>query len=108
VDLADTFLSATTFAELRRGLDKLPKGRKRRELEVWLPAEVAVEYGERIFAVDAVVADLAGKLSVEAERWIESRSDRLFAAATALVHELSVATLNRKHFERLGVALVEF
>ena len=28
--------------------------------------------------------------------------------ATAMVHEMDVATLNRKHFERLGVELAEF
>jgi predicted nucleic acid-binding protein len=32
----------------------------------------------------------------------------LLIAATARVHKLSVATLNRKHFEKLGVELVEF
>jgi predicted nucleic acid-binding protein len=28
--------------------------------------------------------------------------------ATAMVHDMGLATLNRKHFERLGVELVEF
>jgi len=29
-------------------------------------------------------------------------------AATAMVHDMALATLNRQHFERLGVELVEF
>ena len=28
--------------------------------------------------------------------------------ATAMVHGMALATLNRKHFEKLGVELVEF
>jgi len=109
VRLAETFLSAITFAELRRGIEKLPAGRKRRELENWLRDEVVVEYKARIFAVDEVVADLAGKISVEAERVGLSidLTDTLIAA-TARVHGLKVATLNRKHFEKLGVELVDF
>ncbi len=109
VDLTETFLSAITFAELRRGAEKLPEGRKRRELEVWLGAEVAVEYGKRIFPVDVVVADLAGQLSVEAERvGLNLDLTDFLIAATARVHGLQVATLNRKHLEKLGVELVEF
>jgi len=109
VRLAETFLSAITFAELRRGIEKLPAGRKRRELENWLRDEVVVEYKARIFAVDEVVADLAGKISVEADRvgLHIDLADSLIAA-TALVHGLKVATLNRKHFEKLGVELVAF
>jgi predicted nucleic acid-binding protein len=109
VDLTETFLSAMTFAELRRGVERLPEGRKRRELEVWLRADVAVEYAERTFPVDAAVADLAGQLSVEAESvGLNLDLTDFLIAATARVHGLKVATLNRKHFEKLGVELVEF
>jgi predicted nucleic acid-binding protein len=109
VRLAETFLSAITFAELRRGIEKLPAGKKRRELDTWLRDEGVVEYRARIFALDEVVADLAGKISVEAER-VGLHIDLMdtLIAATARVHGLKVATLNRKNFEKLGVELVEF
>src|SRR5579859_7979695 len=98
-----------TIAELRRGIEKLPEGRKRRELEVWLRADVAVEYSDRIIPVDAAVADLAGRLSVDAEKaGLNLDLTDFLIAASARVHALSVATMNRKHFERLGVELVEF
>jgi len=109
VRLAETFLSAITFAELRRGIEKLPAGRKRRELETWLRDEVVVEYKARTFAVDEVAADLAGKVSVEAERvGLHIGLADTLIAATARVHGLKFATLDRKHFEKLGVDLVEF
>ncbi len=109
VRMAETFLSAITFAELRRGIEKLPAGRKRRELDTWLRDEVVVEYEARIFPVDEVVADLAGKVSVEAERvgLNIDLADSLIAA-TARVHGSKLATLNRKHFEKLSVELAEF
>jgi predicted nucleic acid-binding protein len=109
VDLSETFLSAITFAELRRGVERLPEGRKRRDLEVWFGADVPVEYAKRTLPVDAVIADLAGELSIEAERvGLNLELTDFLIAATARVHGLSVATLNRKHFEKLGVELVEF
>jgi predicted nucleic acid-binding protein len=68
-----------------------------------------MEYGERTFAVDAEVADLAGKLSVEAEKdGLKLNLTDFLIAATARVHGLSVATLNRKHFGRLSAEFVEF
>jgi len=90
-------------------VEQLPTGKKRRELETWLRDEVFVEYKERIFVVDEVVADLAGQLSVEAERGgLNLELTDFLIAATARVHGLKVASLNRKHFEKLGVALVQF
>lgn len=59
--------------------------------------------------MDAEAADLAGKFSVEAERaGLNLDLSDFLIAATARVHGLSLATLNRKHFEKLGVELVEF
>jgi predicted nucleic acid-binding protein len=87
----------------------LPPGRKRRELETWLRDEVVVEYRTRIFPVDQAVADLAGRISVEARRvGLNIELTDSVIAATARVHGLKVATLNRKQFEKLGVKLVEF
>ncbi len=71
--------------------------------------DVAVEYRARILPVDAVVADLAGQLSVEAESvGLNLELTDFVIAATARVHGLKVATLIRKHFEKLGVELAEF
>jgi predicted nucleic acid-binding protein len=68
-----------------------------------------VEYKARIFPVDEVVADLAGRISIEAERiGLNIDLTDTLIAATARVHGLKVATINRKHFEKLGVELVEF
>ena len=63
-----------------------------------------MEYKTRTFPVDEVAADLAGRISVEAQRiGLNIDLTDMLIAATAQVLGLKVATLNRKHFEKLGV-----
>jgi predicted nucleic acid-binding protein len=78
-------------------------------VEAWLEEDLLRGFADRILAVDAVVADFCGRLIVEAigQGHTPGLGDVLIAA-TARVHGLQVATLNRQHFERLGVELVKF
>ena len=102
-------LSAITIQEVRTGAESMPAGQKRRAVEAWLEDDLLRGFADRILAVDAVVADLCGRLIVEAvgQGHTPSLGDALIAA-TAKAHGMAVATLNQKHFERLGVELVEF
>ena len=61
-------------------------------------------FGNRVLSVSVAVADLSGSMIVAASR--TASLDDVLIAATARVHELKVATLNRRHFERLDVELV--
>lgn len=105
----ETFLSVITLQEVRQGIERMPEGRKRSRLQSWLEEEVLASYADRILAIDAKVADVCGRIlgSREVKAFHHEVGDA-YIAATALVHGLKVATLNRKHFERLGVELVEF
>jgi predicted nucleic acid-binding protein len=105
----DLRLSAITIQEVRTGAASMPLGRKRKAVEAWLEDDLLRDFADRILPVDAAVADLCGGLIVNAiaQGHTPSLGDALIAA-TAKVHGLQVATLNRKHFERLGVELVEF
>lgn len=105
----DTFLSVITIQELRTGIELLPAGRKRRNLESWLNLEVRPHYAGRILPITEDIADIAGKLIAKGKKAgsVPDMADALIAA-TALVHGMSVATINQKHFERLGVELVRF
>jgi toxin FitB len=38
------FLSVVTFAELRHGIERLPLGRRRRQLDEWLRGELALRF----------------------------------------------------------------
>jgi predicted nucleic acid-binding protein len=103
------FLSVITLVELRRGIQLLPQGKRREALDEWLLNDVAEAYEGRILPVTAAIADLAGRVAAAAKQdgYTVELADVLIAA-TARVHGLAVVTLNRKHFERLGVELVEF
>jgi toxin FitB len=102
-------LSAITIQEVRTGAASMPAGQKRRAVEAWLEEDLLQGFADRILAVDATVADLCGRLIVEAvgQGHTPALSDALIAATTK-VHGLRLATLNRRHFKWLGVELVEF
>lgn len=106
---ADLRISAITIQEIRLGIERLDAGRRRREIEQWLEGDLLARFAGRILPVDAVVADQCGRLIAAAnERKHNPDLGDALIAATAVVHGLQVATLNRKHFEPLGVALVHF
>jgi len=87
----------------------MPPGAKRDVVQRWLEHYVLVNFRDRILPVDVAVADECGRLMFRAKRQKHTASlaDALIAA-TAIVHGLSVATLNVKHFKPLGVKLVKF
>jgi predicted nucleic acid-binding protein len=105
----DTFLSAITIQEARFGLENMALGTKRDVVQRWLENYVLINFRERILPVDVAVADECGRLMLRAKqlKHTPSLADALIAA-TAIVHGLSVATLNIKHFKPLGVKLVQF
>jgi predicted nucleic acid-binding protein len=102
-------LSTIVFLEARFGIEMLPAGRKRDRLEEWLEIRLHREFAGRILPVTVEIAELGGRLIADTKKTahIAETGDALIAA-TARVHGLQVATLNRDHFERLGVVLVEF
>jgi predicted nucleic acid-binding protein len=105
----DMWISSITIEEARLGAEMLDPGGKRREIEAWLEQDILIGFRERILPVDAVVAETCARLLAKAksEKHNPDLADALIAA-TAVVHGLTVATLNRKHFVGLGVELVEF
>ena len=102
-------LSAIVFQELRFGIEMLRAGRKRDRLEEWLEIRLRGEFAGRILPVTIEIAELSGRLIADTKKAAHTaETGDALIAATARVHGLKVATLNRKHFERLGVELVEF
>lgn len=101
------YASAITFAELRRGIELLNPGRRRSQLEGWISLRLGGWFGDRVLSVDREIAEQFGRLSAQSKRhgWNLDAMDG-FIAATAQVHDLTLATLNRKHFEKLDVKLL--
>jgi toxin FitB len=94
------FLSVATLAELRHGIERLPAGAHRKQLDGWLRDELPLRFETRILPVTSQIADEWGRVVAQCE----SRGRPLGAmdgliAATASVHRLTLVTRNTRDFE---------
>jgi len=72
-------------------------------LRAWLDNRVLPAFSGRILAIDSSVAQRCATLQVP-----DPRSDRdALIAATALVHGMTVVTRNVRHFQPLGLTVVD-
>ena len=97
-------VDSIVLGELRIGILALPRGRKRQKLEEWF--EAVVEAIECI-PWDAAVSRRWAALVVELKR--KGTSIPLLdgmIAATALEHNLTIATRNTRDFKKTGVKTV--
>ncbi len=96
-------VSTITLAELRYGIERLPDGKRRRQLERDF-AFFRQDLGNRVLAFDEIeaaewgryAAELEQKLGRDAQRKVGIKDSQI--AATALAHRLVVVTRNTDHF----------
>ena len=101
------FISVVTLAELRHGIEGLAGGQRHRRLNEWLQHELPQRFGGRILPIDAAIADAWGRIVARREalgRPIGTMD--AFIAATAQVHDLTLATRNVSDFESSVDAIV--
>ena len=98
---SNLIVDSIIIGELRIGIHALPRGRKRNQLEQWY--EAVVETIECI-PWDATISQRWAALVVELKRKGETVPllDGMIAA-TALQHDLIVATRNTRDFQKTGV-----
>jgi toxin FitB len=100
------FVSAVTLAELRFGIERLPFGARRSDLDLWLREGLTERLGSRLLAVDSPVAHEWGALQAQTEaRGRRMNAMDCFLAATARVHQLIMVTRNTEHFSAVGCEL---
>jgi len=107
IDEERVFTSVVSFAEIRRGLEKLAPGGGRSTLEHWLTYDLHRRLEGRILRNDLDVAHRWGRVTAErsaAGRPIATMD--AFMAATAEVHDLALVTRNAAHFEGLTCRIV--
>lgn len=101
-------LSRVTIAEIRFGIEQARDTRFRSELSTWLERTLRPWFGARILDIDEETI-LEWRRMVErgrARRHTFSQPD-LFIAATAAIHDLTVATRNTTDFEHAGVRILD-
>ena len=107
IDQENIFLSVVAIGELKKGIEKLPGSRKKKDLISWLENDLLVRFGERIIPLDLPVMLVWGTMVAELEKAgtplpaIDS-----FLAASASQRGLTLATRNTKDFEPAGIPLI--
>jgi predicted nucleic acid-binding protein len=100
------FLSVVTLAELRRGVDRLPSGRRRSALSDWLEHDLIQRFERRILGVDRDVAAAWGRIMARVERRGKTPGVMpgvidVWIAAIAEAHGLTVVTRDIADFAPL-------
>jgi len=101
------FISVITLAELRYGVERMARGRRRERLDEWLRDELSLRFEGRVLPVDERVADAWGKVVGRGESTGRpiGTMDAFIAAITA-VHDLTLVTRNVSDFESSVKAIV--
>jgi hypothetical protein len=102
----DLWLSAITIHEIGYGIARSQDLARKQTLEMWR-GRMLSRFGARIIPVDASIASLAGQARGRAANVNNTRDPLdMLIAATALERDLTMVTRNIRHFEGLGLRLV--
>jgi predicted nucleic acid-binding protein len=100
--------SSITVFEIRFGLEIMASGKRRRMLEEAFEAMLAEDLEGRIVALDDASAHEAGRIAGERRRLGRTMEIRdVLIAGVAVARRAAIATRNTRHFEGLGVALID-
>lgn len=107
---ASLHLSSLTLFEIEQGAAKLQRaggGPRAAIYREWI-ARVAARFDARLLALDGAAATIAGAISDAARaRGANPGLIDILIAATAKANDLTVLTRNVKHFEPLGIDVVD-
>lgn len=107
IDEEKLFLSVITVGEIQRGVERLPESQRKTELLTWMNNGLIERFGQRILPLEAATMLLWGSLTARLEASGRSLPviDSLIAA-TALQHNLILATRNVSDFSPCGVQII--
>lgn len=100
--------TSITVFEIRLGLEVLPTGRRRRQLEEAFAKTLEEDFENRVLPFDQAAAQAAGRIAAErrsAGRTVEIRDVQI--AGVVNVRKATLATRNTRHFEGCGLVLVD-
>ena len=99
------FICSVTIGELCYGIEKLPAGRKKHELTIWLHTKVPEWFNGRIVSLDTDTMTEWGRIRARTDRTMPV-VDSLIASA-AITHHMTLVTRNTKDFEDIeGIMLL--
>ena len=105
---SELWLTAITATELQTGIERMPEGAKRRNLEVQIRAILDEDFSGRIAAIDVDAAPYYAEIAAAKARLgqkVEVLDVQI--AAIARLRGAVVATRNIKNFDNCGIELVD-
>lgn len=98
------YLSVITIGEIQKGIERLPKSRRRAQLEAWLADELLGRFSGRVVPLDEDVLRTWGRLTASLEaRGITLPAIDTLLAASALHGDFVLVTRNEADFAATGV-----
>lgn len=107
LDPDDVYLSAITIGEITKGIERLPKSKRKHELETWLKEDLLIRFEGKIVSLDVDVLVTWGILTgrLETTGRILPAIDSLIAA-TVLYHQFKLVTRNVDDFTGTGIEII--
>jgi toxin FitB len=90
------YLSVLTLGEIRKGIEKLSNGSRKKKLLIWLEHDLVRMFDTRILVISAEVADRWGRLQHQVTKTLPAIDSLI--AATALHHDMALITRNVADF----------
>ncbi len=105
-DPDDTYLSALTVGEIKKGVSKLPSGKRKAHIQNWLEV-VRKQFSGRILPLTEDTFSVWGKMMAEFEKSgiVRPALDSLLEA-TALENDLVLVTRNVRNFKDSQVTIL--
>jgi len=101
----DIYLSSITVGELCYGVEKLPHGKKKHDLSIWLYSQLPEWFNDRIIGLDTEVLIEWGKIRAAIPRTLPVIDSLI--AASAIVNYMFLVTRNTKDFDDIeGINLI--
>ena len=102
----ELYISTVTIGEIRRGIERLPEGKRKAQLRLWLQSICDCMKG-RVLSFNISTAHVWGQLKAKWDKaGINVPSLDSQIAATAHRHGLTVVTRNNADFNKTGVKIL--
>lgn len=98
------YMSVLTIGEIRKGVEKLPAGKKKEKILAWLDHTLLKWFEDRILPIDFDVAEKWGYILGNSKEKLPAIDSLI--AATALTHNLKVVTRNVDDYRIPGVEVI--
>lgn len=107
LDSDDIYLSVITIGEIIKGVEKLPKSKRKQELHTWLKEDLLARFSGKIIPIDNDVITEWGLLTARLElAGTPMPAIDSLIAATALTYAFALVTRNVSDFKGSSVEVV--